>query len=238
VKGASRPEPMFPAFLSGLLGRVFRTIPTRTIIVGADARGRLLARELSIAGRAVSLIDEELAVSTGMSREVSLFRADPTDPAVLDRAGASFTELLFAATSNNDVNLRICRIARHEFKVPTLIACGDSPCPYDQDGIEVANWTHAAEKVLERLNRTPMGARILGIGNSGEKIAELEVLSPAATGYPVRRFVEGCSVMELRHGDRLMEVDETTTLEVGDVLTLIGTANAIDSVALLLRRNC
>ncbi len=229
---------------SGVLSRLFDITPRHTIIVGADAINRLLAGELAAAGRAVSLIDADGAQCqlAKTLRGVSVFREDATDPLVLRRAGASYAKYLLAATPEEELNLCICRAARAEFQIEKLIARRDvatTSTSFDAEGVEMLSWSRAAAVVLEETLPGAKLQRVLEISNGSEYVAEVQALSPCVIGRMMLDFyVEGCEVIAIRRGDGLIVNSDSTCLGFGDVLTVVGSPAAINSLRQQLSAGC
>lgn len=96
----------------------------KIIILGAGYVGCELAAYLANAGHAVTLIDEPSARLTQIGSRIDLrvVQGDPASPAVLREAGAENTELLVAATANDEVNITACSVAAFLFHIPRKIA--------------------------------------------------------------------------------------------------------------------
>lgn len=96
----------------------------KIIILGAGNVGVELARYLVTAGHAVTLVDtpsEELS-QVGSRLDLRVVQGNPSSPAVLRNAGAENTELLVAATSDDEVNITACCIGAVLFRIPRKIA--------------------------------------------------------------------------------------------------------------------
>ena len=235
---------MFETLFGGYLERLFDSAPQHTIIIGADAMGRLLAADLTTAGRTVSLIDTD-AVACQLTKKlhgVNVIRGDATDHLVLRRAGAAYTKYLFAMTPSDELNLRICQVAHAEFSIPKLIARIDSsfnPSGLEARGIETADWMRAAPIVLDNVLPGPILLRVLKMNAEDEHVAEIEVDSPVVIGQTLSSLpLEDCEVLELRRDDSLITPEKSTALQIGDALTLVGGREAIARARAQLRANC
>ncbi len=65
-------------------------------------------------GKALNQLQERLDIKT--------VRGHASHPNVLERAGAEETDILIAATSNDETNMVACELAHYLFKIPTKIA--------------------------------------------------------------------------------------------------------------------
>lgn len=97
----------------------------KAIVCGAGQVGWQIARQLSVEGHDVVLIDEDapLIQRANDALDVQGVIGRPSHPDVLDRAGAADCDLLVAATPSDEVNIVACEIASALFAVPRRIAC-------------------------------------------------------------------------------------------------------------------
>ena len=222
---------------AGWLARRLKVMPQHTIIVGADEAGRLLAEELARGGETVSLIDtnqDDCVLSNGL-RGVSVYCADATDAAVLRSAGADGAKCLIAATSSDKVNLLVCQVARTAFgggKGMRLVARVNNSAnmkAFEEAGIEAMSPARAAATILQNMVLRPSLLRLLAAGTDAERVAEIEVAGPRAEGKTLAALaLRGCVAVALRRGQSLVVPNGSTVLRVGDVLTLLGSEEAID----------
>lgn len=100
------------------------------IIAGAGRVGAHLAAMLVARGDRVRLVDGRVATTTrtvqGLPDGV-LVAASPTDPAVLEAAGAADADVVVAVTSDDPTNLVVTSLARFEFGVRRTIARVNEP---------------------------------------------------------------------------------------------------------------
>lgn len=226
---------------AGWLARVFKVMPQHIIIVGADAVGRLLARNLAAVNESVSLIDtnaeslHEVADVPG----VRVLAEDATDMAVLRRAGVAEAKCLVAATRSDKVNLLICELVKASFKSPRLLALVSSPttrAAFHEAGIEIVDLAEATAYTFENLLLRPSLYRLITRQSGTESITEVTVTSPASIGQTLARLrLEDVVMVALRRGKDLLVPEGTTRLEAGDVVTLLGNEDALDVAARRLR---
>lgn len=218
---------------AGWLARRLRVMARTTIIVGADETGRLLASGLGMAGEVVSLLDTDpdLCAEAMELPNVRVYCADATSPDELRRAGVDDAKCLVAATPSDAVNLLVCQVAQASFGVPRLVARANSAAnlaAFEAAGIETMSPASAAATILENMVLRPSLFRLLMAGVRSDHVAEARVGTPETVGRTLADLhLRGCVVAVVRRGDTLIAPSGTTRLRDGDVLTLLGTENAI-----------
>ncbi|MGN0908434.1 MAG: Trk system potassium transporter TrkA [Succinivibrio sp.] len=96
----------------------------KIIILGAGYVGMELASYLAGAGHAVTLVDLPSArlEQIGSRVDLRVIQGNPSSPVVLRNAGAENTELLVAATADDEANITACCIGAFLFHIPRRIA--------------------------------------------------------------------------------------------------------------------
>ena len=96
----------------------------KVLIVGAGRLGTQIAQVLAATGEEVSLIDIDDDRIAELEGHISarLVAGDACEPTVLEDAGALTTDLLVAATGEDEDNLVISLLAKRQFAVPRVAA--------------------------------------------------------------------------------------------------------------------
>ena len=96
----------------------------KVLVVGAGRLGTQIAQVLTAAGEEVSLIDIDDDRIAELEGHISarLVAGDACEPTVLEDAGALTTDLLVAATGEDEDNLVISLLAKRQFAVPRVAA--------------------------------------------------------------------------------------------------------------------
>lgn len=94
------------------------------IIVGCGRLGGSLANQLSREGHQIVVIDRREAAFDKLSADFSGFRlmGDASEVAVLRQANIERATTLFAATTQDNLNLMVAQIAKTFFHVPHVVA--------------------------------------------------------------------------------------------------------------------
>ncbi len=88
----------------------------------------------------------------------------------------------------------------------------------------------AAATILQNMVLRPSLLRLLAAGTEPEKVVEITIASREIEGQTLATLaLRGCVVVAIRRGDKLIAPTGSTTLQFGDVLTLLGGKTAIDA---------
>jgi len=205
------------ATVTGAISRVFHTTRLRTIIMGVNPCTRLLAYELQVAGRAVSLIE----------------LSEVADLDLLEDCGAGNARCLVAASTEDTRNLNLCRIARDRFGVRVTVARLrllegiTSWARVDDTGMSRSSWRDLIQAIFPDALTTPALSR-LARADDHEQIAEIDLCSPVFIGRTIEGLPGGhFDVVALTRQNIQITAYETSNLELGDMITVIGEKTAI-----------
>lgn len=196
---------------------------------------RLLAVELAAAGKKVTFIKLRDRAPGGTETPLGwkVVYTDAFDGQALERAGAKGASCLVAATSDDPLNMNLCRAGRDRFGIPLVIArlrvldWVTSWARFNSSGMIEMRWPDAAQAILG--DSTPH-ANLWRVMNAGEleRIADVEVKSPVFIGRTVADLsIRDCEAVALTRADLPVEDFADAEIRVGDVLTLIGSKEAL-----------
>ena len=100
------------------------------LIIGGGRTGTQLARFLMQEQHEVHVVEDRRSVLALLHHEVpteAVHEGDPMDPQVLEQAGIGRADAVAAVTTDDDVNLAICFMAREKYKVHRTIARVNNP---------------------------------------------------------------------------------------------------------------
>ncbi len=94
------------------------------IICGAGRVGFSISKQLSAQGHSITVIDQssEFIQKINETQDVKGVVGRATFPAVLEKAGASDTDMIIAVTQNDETNMVICQVAHSIFNINKKIA--------------------------------------------------------------------------------------------------------------------
>lgn len=111
----------------------------KILIAGAGRLGEQAAHLLTATGHQVTVIDRDRTRLTELAGEHfhRVVHGDACEPSILESAGALNTDLLLAATGEDEDNLVIALLAKRQFAVPRTLARVNDP---DNDWLFDTRW--------------------------------------------------------------------------------------------------
>lgn len=229
------------ASYAGWFSQKLGVVPMDVLIIGGGKVGRMLASELSNAGEDVTIVERDPDVAERARQlGVHVVLGDGTSPAVLEKAGIENAKTVVATTGSDKDNLLACQIAKTRFDRDQLVSRVSDPDAVPSFvalGIQVMNPARATAMILANLVRRPTFFRLLSEMNAdGADVTETIVGSESsAAGRTLREISLPRDVLVLlvrRNGRHLIPHGDTS-LEPGDVVTLVGDHRSIeDSIPL------
>jgi trk system potassium uptake protein len=215
----------------------------KVVIAGAGNVGTYLASDLHEAGHEVLLIEIDPAVAArGASLGVEWMVRDACEVSALDAAGLASTDVIVAATGDDEDNLVISLLAKQEFAVPRVVARVNHPKNhwlFNQTwGVDVAVSTpHLLAALVEEAVSVGSLVRLMQLESSGARLVEV-TLAPAspAAGTQLSRLGmprEATVVAVVRRAHVVVPRGDTV-LEPGDEVLVLVSADAEDAVRSLL----
>jgi trk system potassium uptake protein TrkA len=99
------------------------------VIVGGGRGGSYLAHDLQSQGYQVKVVDRRPEIVARLRQEIEgeVVCGNGCSPQVLEQIGLAKASLIVALTHDDEDNLVICRLAKHHFNVPRVIARVNNP---------------------------------------------------------------------------------------------------------------
>ena len=162
----------------------------KVLVTGGGAIGRHVAADLVVRGHEVTLIEQDRATVEDLRQEipeVSVMLGDACEPWVLDDADLVHTDVVVAATGDDEDNLVTALLAKQEFAVPRVLARVNHPKNEwlftDQWGVDTAvSPPHMLTSMVEEAVTSGDLVQLLRLEGGRISIVEmkLEADSPAA----------------------------------------------------------
>jgi trk system potassium uptake protein TrkA len=216
----------------------------RVVIAGAGAVGTFLAEDLSSHGHEVLLVEKSVGATPQLPEklDITLLLADACEVDVLQQAGLDRTDVVIAATGDDEDNLVISLIAKQEFAVPRVIARVNHPKNHwlfnESWGVDVAVSTpHLLSALVEEAVSVGSVVRLLHFESTGARLVEV-TLAPRSPG--VDRTIEAiglprdASVVAIIREGSIVVPRLDTRLSSGDEVVLLVIGDAEDQVRSLL----
>lgn len=206
------------------------------LIVGGGRGGSYLARDLLGQGYQVKVVERRPEIVAKLRQEIDgeIVCGDGCSPEVLEQVGVSQADLVVALTHDDEDNLVVCRMAKHHFHVPRVIARVSNPLNewlYTKAwGVDVAiSQVHLTSKVIEEEIGLGELVTLLKLNRGAASLVELRLpeTSPCR-GKAIRDLglpAEAVVVSVIRAGQLVIPRGDTQ-LETGDEILAVSTVAA------------
>ncbi len=215
----------------------------KVVIAGGGAVGTFIAGELQEAGHEVHLIEQDgervarmLAVAE--PKGVAWHVADACEVSSLRSLGVADADVVAAVTGDDEDNLVISLLAKQEFAVPRVVARVNNPKNewlFNENwGVDVAVSTpHLLTALVEEAVSVGSLVRLLSFEGGRATLIEVTLASegPAIDQEIVSLgFPRDSTVVAVLRNDRVVVPRGDTTLQAGDEVLVLVTAESIDEV--------
>lgn len=210
------------------------------VIIGGGRGGSYLAEDLQAQGYQIKVVDRRPEVVAKLRQEIKgeVICGDGCSPEVLERIDTARADLVVALTHDDEDNLVICRLAKHHFQVPRVIARVNNPRNewlYTKAwGVDVAiSQVHITSKVIEE--EIGLGELVtllkLNRGEAALVDVRLPEVSPAR-GKAIRalNLPPDTIIVSVIRGGKLVIPRGDTTLEADDEILAVSTVAAEKSL--------
>lgn len=215
----------------------------KVVIAGGGAVGTFIAGELQEAGHEVHLIEQDGArvermLAVGEPKGVAWHIADACEVSSLRALGVADADVVAAVTGDDEDNLVISLLAKQEFAVPRVVARVNNPKNewlFNENwGVDVAVSTpHLLTALVEEAVSVGSLVRLLSFEGGRATLIEVTLASdgPAIDQEIVELgFPRDSTVVAVLRNDRVVVPRGDTTLQAGDEVLVLVTAESIDEV--------
>ena len=212
----------------------------KVAIAGAGSVGTAIASDLHANGHEVLLFerDPELVERLRPTLDVTWIAADACEVSSLDAAGLATVDVVVAATGDDEDNLVVSLLAKQEFAVPRVVARVNHPKNQwlfnESWGVDVSVSTpQLLTALVEEAVSVGSLVRLLQFQGGVAHLVEITLAedSPANdTAIADLDFPRDAVVVAVVRADRLIVPRGDTTLQSGDEVLVLVTADAEDEV--------
>lgn len=216
----------------------------KVAIAGAGSVGTAIARDLHANGHDVLVLelDPELVERRRGELEVTWLAGDACEVASLDAAGLATTDVVVAATGDDEDNLVISLLAKQEFAVPRVVARVNNTKNqwlFNQSwGVDVSVSTpQLLTALVEEAVSVGSLVRLLQFQGGSAHLVEVTLAenSPAADRAIAELGIpRDATVVAIVRDDRLVVPRGDTVLQSGDEVLVLVTGDAEAAVQILL----
>lgn len=213
----------------------------KIIIIGCGRVGSGLAKNLSLQGIDISVIDNdpETFKLLGKTFKGKTFVGMGFDQKVLLEAGIEKADALAAVTTTDEINLVAARMAKTVYKVPSVAARVYEPQKakiYRRLGIQtVSPVTLGIERLASMLAYSNLNVE-RRIGTGQVVLVDVDVSYKLVNKTPSDVNIPGeIQVVALTRNGKTGLINEATVFQIGDLLHLFVTTTAKEKISKLLR---
>ena len=204
----------------------------RAIIAGGGNVGRHLAADLVERGHEVTLIEQEpgpAAKAERSAKGVGVIMGDACELWVLEKASIQTTDVVVAATGDDEDNLVISLLAKQEYSVPRVLARVNHPKNEwlftEQWGVDAAvSPPHILTSLVEEAITVGDLVRIMPLERGRASLVELTLPEDSPNvGHPLyemRLPPDSAIVAILREGHVVIPQPETVLTDGDEVIVL------------------
>jgi NhaP-type Na+/H+ or K+/H+ antiporter/Trk K+ transport system NAD-binding subunit len=216
------------------VARKLGVVPPRTVVLGGDRPVRRYAQALRSDGQALQLLDESIEnVHQLLMRNLPARLLRFTDTRALLRwCHPRTTGLVLVATEDDARNLQLGGLIKARYpELPVQVRLQDPARLQEAQALALTPWLPEAEDL-------PAAPPLTAPSNFDE-MAEAVVRNPALQGLSVSELdvPPGSLLVALKREGRVLVPRGTTTLAVGDVITIGGEGAAVEKARYLLEGN-
>ncbi len=216
----------------------------KVTVCGAGKVGTFIAYDLLAAGHEVLMIekDPDRAARASERLQARWFVADACELSSLHESGLQETEVVVAATGEDQVNLVISLLSKQEFAVPRVVARVNHPKNHwlfnETWGVDVAVSTpHLLTALVEEAVSVGSLVQLLQFDGGDASLVEV-TLAPAspAAGKAIAELdvPRDASIVAMVRQRKLLVPRDDTVLQVGDEVLALVTKESEEAVRQLL----
>jgi trk system potassium uptake protein len=216
----------------------------KVAIAGAGNVGTSIASDLHDAGHDVLIIeqDAELVAKLRSSIDITWFEGDACEVSTLKRAGLADTDVVVAATGDDEDNLVVSLLAKMEFAVPRVVARVNHPKNQwlfnETWGVDVSVSTpHLLTALVEEAVSVGALVRILQLAHGEARLVEVTLAddSPAkGTSLSQLDMPRDATIVAVVRDNRVVVPHGDTVLYASDEVIVLVTEESEDTVKALL----
>jgi Kef-type K+ transport system membrane component KefB len=218
------------------------TRPSRYVqIVGSGTVGLGLAQRLRERGLPVVLLEKDsLACHNAQGRHLKVLYGDGTDPDFLALTGIYSDDILILTTSDDEVNLKIARLARDLFQVERIIARIYDPSyarQYKEMEIRSVDFRRQGSLAMENLILRPNLFDVLLQEATANEIQEVTMNNPQLSGKSLSeiRLPGNSLILFIKRSADTIIPHGKTRLYMKDIIAISGDLESVMQARKLLQ---
>jgi Trk K+ transport system NAD-binding subunit/Kef-type K+ transport system membrane component KefB/mannitol/fructose-specific phosphotransferase system IIA component (Ntr-type) len=206
------------------------------IIFGLEGQSLALARLLKSHGWEVKIACQKVRQEDLVDSDLDIYPVSDFTLEVLRKLKTGKAEAVVAMLSDEE-NYQICELVYEHFGTENMIVRLNNRVNFERFhalGALIVDPTTAIVSLLDHFVRSPSAASLLLGMEENQDVVELEVRNPNLHGlalHDLRLPLDTIVLSVRRHGQMLIS-HGYTRLEMGDLVTLVGSINSLEEVSL------
>jgi trk system potassium uptake protein TrkA len=216
----------------------------KVTIAGAGNVGVSIARDLRAAGHQVLLIeqDTDVVAKLGPTLDVTWYEGDACEVSTLHKAGMADSDVVVAATGDDEDNLVVSLLAKQEFAVPRVVARVNHPKNQwlfnESWGVDVSVSTpHLLTALVEEAVSVGTLVRLLQFAQGQARLVEVTLADDApVNGRPLSDIdmPRDATIVAVVRDQRVVVPRGDTVLQAHDEVLALVTEESEDRVKIVL----
>ncbi|HHG83680.1 MAG TPA: potassium transporter TrkA [Bacteroidetes bacterium] len=208
------------------------------IIFGLSAQSLSLARQIQQHNWQVKLITHKNNLAEYDTENIDVRYEKILTPEILKNLDTEQAEAI-VCLMDDDFNFNICEMAYEHLGTKDLIVVMHDPANYKRFrdlGVVVVHQSTAMVNLLDHMVRSPQATQLLLGMEEDQDSMEIEVLDPTLHGVLLRdlRLPSDIILLSMHRGEQFIIPHGYTRLRLHDHITIVGSVESLDKVALLL----
>jgi len=214
-----------------------------TIIIGGSSVGVLLSRRLKILGKSSLIIEiDPVRFNDIKSNGLDILAGDGLDPEIYKKVNLKPHNYVVVLTGSEEKDMKICEMLRKEIHHERIISIPGNSNMEDQMqrlGVYILDARRVLASTIENLILRPSTYRSLIETFENFSVEDIIVISSKVEGKRVMDIPlhKDAMIMLLTSGNEKFVPHGNTYLKAGDVITLFGTASAIEEIRKIISHN-
>ncbi|MFQ5675732.1 MAG: cation:proton antiporter [bacterium] len=208
------------------------------IIFGLESESMALARQLQTHGWEVRIaaLDMHYAKEISNDSAIEIHPIPNLNMETLHKLDAGKAEAIVAMLSDEE-NYKICELAYENFGTDNLVVRLNDRFNFKKFhklGALIVDPATAIVSLLDHLVRSPAAASLLLGMEKGQDVIEMEVRNPDLHGMSIRdlRLPLDVHILSVRRGGHMLISHGYTRLELGDLISVVGSVESLEQIAL------
>jgi Kef-type K+ transport system membrane component KefB len=214
-----------------------------TVIIGGSSVGVLLSRRLKMLGKSSLIVEiDPVRYAEIKSNGLDIILGNGLDPLIYKQVHLKSNTFVVVITGSQDKDFEICKMLRKDLHQEKIIAIPGNSRLEDQMrrlGVQILDARRVLASTIENLILRPGAYHSLIETFENFSVEDITVIEGLVEGKRVMDIPlhKDAMIMLLTRNNEKFVPHGDTYLKAGDIITLFGTATAIEEIRLLISRS-